>query len=459
MSAESLTTAVTLFAGPGRARNSTSSVNGRASFHFVLEGKIQTLSTQNAPKDGPIRGLLFVPTLNGHDECNNTIAPYVPANVTRHQDVALFGYHIIGLAPWVTRECSQLFLDASRRVGTDALVFFLPSHNNHKPPPAHDATWLLNGEYSWKDENLFPVYAIPGQAGITLMEQLSWYSGNGTAPDRQNGTDASARGERWDVRLFTLIDLEKSGKKSPSIWGFLLAILGTIFVLCIVLLLLYQFIRKRRRQLLHRRLEAGGTDHERYDLQHIPVSEEFLAKLPIYIYPSLDDSSSGSLRRSLCTSSGHEQSEETRADEVERTRAEKEVKTEAEADPESRRVKLFGTTVENAPDTKQSTKLADAQVESIVRRPSYPKHTNRLSHSQTTCAICLEDYIPDSSVVRELPCGHIYHPECIDVSLTRNSSLCPLCKKSVLPAELYPISMPEVVHQDRMQAMELHSPA
>lgn len=56
-----------------------------------------------------------------------------------------------------------------------------------------------------------------------------------------------------------------------------------------------------------------------------------------------------------------------------------------------------------------------------------------LPYSQPTCPICLEDYESGISEIRELPCGHIFHPECIDMFLANNSSLCPLCKKSAFP--------------------------
>jgi hypothetical protein len=36
-------------------------------------------------------------------------------------------------------------------------------------------------------------------------------------------------------------------------------------------------------------------------------------------------------------------------------------------------------------------------------------------------------------MVRELPCQHIFHPECVDAFLSTSSSLCPMCKKSALP--------------------------
>lgn len=56
------------------------------------------------------------------------------------------------------------------------------------------------------------------------------------------------------------------------------------------------------------------------------------------------------------------------------------------------------------------------------------------SFSQTTCPICIDDFVANETTVRELPCKHIFHPECIDLFLRDSSSLCPLCKASALPA-------------------------
>lgn len=84
-------------------------------------------------------------------------------------------------------------------------------------------------------------------------------------------------------------------------------------------------------------------------------------------------------------------------------------------------------------------------------RPSSPLATTRPSPAllrstsyrptplqQPTCAICLDDFVAASSdtegtIVRELPCHHIFHPECVDTFLRDSSSLCPMCKKTALP--------------------------
>lgn len=75
------------------------------------------------------------------------------------------------------------------------------------------------------------------------------------------------------------------------------------------------------------------------------------------------------------------------------------------------------------------------------RRPSQYRHldtTLRRGYSQTQCPICLDDFTPYDTVVRELPCLHVFHPDCIDPFLETQSSLCPLCKSSALPQGYVP---------------------
>mmetsp|Transcript_9272 Transcript_9272/g.10244 ORF Transcript_9272/g.10244 Transcript_9272/m.10244 type:complete len:358 (-) Transcript_9272:58-1131(-) len=52
---------------------------------------------------------------------------------------------------------------------------------------------------------------------------------------------------------------------------------------------------------------------------------------------------------------------------------------------------------------------------------------------QTSCPICLEDYEEGESL-RQLPCYHMFHTECIIPWLERHS-VCPLCKADVSPPQ------------------------
>jgi RING finger protein 165 len=47
--------------------------------------------------------------------------------------------------------------------------------------------------------------------------------------------------------------------------------------------------------------------------------------------------------------------------------------------------------------------------------------------TSAACSICTEDFI-EGARLRMLPCGHLYHPQCIDQWLTDRSRTCPLCR-------------------------------
>lgn len=87
--------------------------------------------------------------------------------------------------------------------------------------------------------------------------------------------------------------------------------------------------------------------------------------------------------------------------------------------------------------------------------PPHPSHT----FTQTNCAICLEEFESGVSI-RELSCLHIFHPECIDPHLSCNSSLCPLCKASMLPKGYVPPNLSnQTVRRERdlRRAMERYA--
>ncbi|GIK02342.1 hypothetical protein Aspvir_006391 [Aspergillus viridinutans] len=428
------------FEGSGRVTNATRAINESDNLRVVLDGTIQTLSTQNAPGKGPIRGLLFVPSLDPQDPCNNATASLVPSNSTRHSHVAPLNFPNIGIAPWVSINCTKSFLNASQQEDVEALIFFLPSTNDSKPPAPEDSLWDLGDAGAWKSQNNYPVYAIPGPAGETLMRQLSWYSDNATlvgfdTGSNLNGSSALAQDQHDIVRLFALIDYAEDHRNMPSLWGFILAILGMVLVLSIIILLCYQFVQKRRRLALERRIASGEADIENFGLHQIRVSREVLDQIPTYVYPSVNIPSKASLKGSPSQT----QITLSRADDTSSIRSVDHLK-----EP---RLVYKETDMQASSSTIRLPETAITCERS--RPPSVRECSDSSSRSQPTCAICLDDFVSGTTIVRELPCGHIFHPSCIDVSLTQISSLCPLCKKSVLPAEYYSTPADDtVVHRD-----------
>jgi len=76
------------------------------------------------------------------------------------------------------------------------------------------------------------------------------------------------------------------------------------------------------------------------------------------------------------------------------------------------------------------------RTENARRLPTVPyKQGEIINHS---CCICIEDFEQNEST-KVLPCGHGYHPACIDEWLTDHSDLCPMCKRSIFLEPTHPM--------------------
>ncbi|KAL5975617.1 hypothetical protein ACLOJK_019942 [Asimina triloba] len=62
------------------------------------------------------------------------------------------------------------------------------------------------------------------------------------------------------------------------------------------------------------------------------------------------------------------------------------------------------------------------------KRDEYGK-ASALRKFDKACCICLARYM-DNEELRELPCAHFFHKECVDKWLKINAS-CPLCKSDI----------------------------
>ncbi|OQE38940.1 hypothetical protein PENCOP_c007G01560 [Penicillium coprophilum] len=361
----------TLWAGEGQASNSTSSVEENVAYRFVLDRKVQTISSNSIPENGLVSGLLFVPSLEPHDPCYDITASSVPPNVTRYEDVSDFGYSLVGLAPWVTAECSLSFLSAAQKVGTHAMIFFQPSDNETSlPPDSNDSRWAINDGDKWRMDNNYPVYAIPGPAGTSLINDLSWYSAKTQDNKRENLTEKFELQTKTS-RLFARIETGEETTPATSVWSFVLAIAGTVLILSILLIIIYRLVLRKRRAQLQRRINAGQVDIEALALNQMMAPQEVVNKLPLYTYLEVIPPTEAALPLDHTSPNPME--------------------------PDS------GDKTNSLSPNEDNHVHEDAGIqkpEAAVIKPEQNDSSRgkyRLSYTQTTCAICLDDFVAGSS--------------------------------------------------------------
>jgi Ring finger domain len=362
--------------------NPITDLNYQTNISFSLENwsTVQTLSANTNP-DGSseIKGLLYVPTLSRSDPCISITAPYIPHNVTRKTDFPSYqdAVPLVTVAPWVSVDCTQSFLAAGRRDGVRAAIFYQPGNSSTEPPAPGDSSWSLDDGGQWKETNQYPVYAIPSVMGGIVMQELGLYSGNMT--DVPYGDDLVTMYDPRDfARLYTDISLGSGGPALPSLWVFLIIVLGILLAVAGITSLIMHLIQRKHRRDLQRRITRGEVNLEALGIKRLNVPQELLDKMPRYVYTSKDGAA-----QQLATKEA---------------------------------------------STSQPGNLDAAET---AARAALPKR--EVPFTQPTCSICLDDFEHNQTIVRELPCSHIFHPECIDGFLRDNSSLCPMCKKSALP--------------------------
>jgi hypothetical protein len=306
---------------------------------------------------------------------------------------------MIALAPWISANCTLSYLAAVQKDPIRSFLFFLPDSGTELPPLPNDPQWTLGDGGRWKSANRFSVYAIPGATGAMLMHELTRYSGNVTTVP--NGHELANEYPASDyIRLAAEVNLVAAANL-PSLWVFLLIVLAILIFIIGSTSFTMHWIQRRRRERLRRRVAIGEVDLEALGIKRLTVPQEVLDQMPTYVY----------------TSGVNEKQEES------------------------------GIIVSNGPSYPPplSSPISETHTATTILTQKGQLY------SQPTCAICLDDYASGETVVRELPCRHIFHPECIDSFLRENSSLCPLCKKTTLPKGYCPALITNaMVRRERM---------
>ena len=289
------------------------------------------------------------------------------------------------------------------------MIFYLPGQNSSDPPPMSNAVWGLDDGGSWKSQNKFPVYAVPGTIGAILMQELGRYSGNMSSVENGHLLETQFDPSYY-VRLYTVINTN-SQISLPSLWVFLLIVLGVLLIVICIASTLMHFIQRKNRRDLRYRVENGEVDLEALGIKRLTVPKQFIKELPSFVYVASQKGGEGLW----------ESQNQASMNLVER----------------AAQSSLDDAVTSHNSIEHINARAATTMEQHISKALELSSH-HQFSFLQPTCPICLEDFVSHETRVRELPCRHIYHPRCIDEFLAANSSLCPTCKQRVLPTGYCP---------------------
>ncbi|KAK1830387.1 hypothetical protein QBC39DRAFT_354323 [Podospora conica] len=377
-----------------------------------------------------VNGLLYIPDLPSGDDCVSQAAEFVPRNAVRRANLPPTNYNLIGLAPWFDPACSQKYIASASSDPIRAFIFYRTTNSTDEPPCGESTEWDIPDFSKWRSQVPYPVVAVSGFMGQEMMRQLSLYSGNVTSVPFGDTISDIYRSDPEDyVRIWTDVTIT-----APSgligIWVYFLIIAAVLLVIISSTSLLMHLAQARRRASLRRRVISGEVNLEAMGIKRLTVPIEEIRKFPLYTYHYEPVSP--------------------------RTPA-------SPKSPTSPRSPRF-------PRSKRRTKSVSDTSDVIVTAPpptASEKEFNGpyiassvATDYQPTCEICLEPFTNRVTVIRELPCRHIFHTECIDEFLSSVSSLCPLCKASMLPPGHCPKITNSMVRRERaVRRLRVHDNA
>ncbi|KAL2271006.1 hypothetical protein VTJ83DRAFT_377 [Remersonia thermophila] len=399
-------------------RNITA-LSGDVAYSARFSSNTTVLSSSYAAQ-GIISGLLYVPDLPDGHSCTVETASYIPHTVTRQSNLPPTNYHLIALAPWVNGRCSNAYLDAARTAPVRAFLFYQPGTRANAPPPAHSEQWHIQDSNAWMTRTAFPVFAVSAAVGEVMMQHSSLYSGNLTDVPYGDNIISQLTGDPEDyVRIWTELTIGTIPTGFAT-WAYVLIILGLLLAVVASTSGLMHLVQAWRRASLRRRVIAGDVNLEAMGIRRLTIPMVHIGTFPLFTY--CYEPETGGLTRS----------------------------PRPPRSPRSTRTSRHS--ISRAPTGANE---ANASRDTLHSRPSFsephpvPASSNSATSFQPACEICLELFVNRETIIRELPCGHIFHPECIDSFLSEASSLCPVCKASMLPPGYCPRITNDMVRRER----------
>ncbi|KAL8722685.1 MAG: hypothetical protein Q9225_000852 [Loekoesia sp. 1 TL-2023] len=416
------------------------------SYELFIRNGIRALST-NTNGNNDVGGFLYHPDYPEGSSCVNQTSQFIPQNVTRRNDIPdrFKKPPLVALAPWTSPECVLSLLTVVQNAVT-AFIFYIPSSPAGMPPPTNNPVWGLGDGGSWKSKNKYPVYAISGVDGSSIMTQLGLYSG--ALMDAPNGSLLQDQlGPSYTARMYAVVELSET-TSLPSLWAFLLIVLGIVLFLIGLTSSIMHLYQRRRRNALRRRIVNGEVDLERLGIKRLTVPQEAIDMLPQFVYSPSEKDLLDRPRDHITALSDFPVKES----DTDRATFDERAPTPPTSTESSESAKLTSQQPADPASLIRSPPVPSISPPPPTFPSPYQANSNVTTYAQPTCPICLDDFTPHTTIVRSLPCHHIYHPECIDPFLLQSSSLCPVCKSKVLPKGYCPSTITNaMVRRERQQ--------